>query len=1209
MHISLDSALGRQRRLNSVGENVLQIAPDAAAAYSLRSLTGGDPKVVRVRRASDNGERDFTSSDVTSGEMLRWVNTQAIKPLDIQALEADGRTGDFLIAKAAYSLRSLGTRQATLAATGDTVARANDKFVAQVRRNVNGDLKSFTATEVSDGTLTSFVNESFTSSLPLDVSGSASAAYGLRNLSSSYSGNVVEVRRSSDDTTQNFKASEVTNGTLVNFVNEDINKLDLQTASGGLDGNVTNKTATGFDLSVNNEGSIGQQRILSPSNATEGIYNVTFDVSVTSGSLSGITATITSDNRAIVVGSNSQNFTLTSANNGGAIFFRTAADAVADVSITNITLTQTSSNGHVKTWYDQSGNSRDAVQATAASQPKIVDAGVIVTDRDGKLALNGKGAKLDPPTNAPMLSTDGTYSLFAVVDFDDQRNGNDNFYNILRFESTTAGGAASARKPLVFLNQASGSLNANSPSYSSGSANYTLAETLSVQLFTNIANPTLSTVNNAVYADGVLVGSANNATSANTNNLLSSNSHIFDNQETTVTHFLSEVIYYPSDQSDKRRAIEESISGHYGITLGSFNRDGHVKTWYDQSGNSNDAVQATSANQPKIVNAGVLVTDRDGKLALDGKSSQLDLPESEMLSSNGSYSLFTACDIADQTSGSVDFYDLFRFISDGNGGASSARKPQVFVRKSNGTLTSSSPSHSSGGVDFSASETGSVQLMTSIQNPALSTGNNLIFSDGVLKDSTDASTSVNNEQTLDSSESSLFISTETSVSHFLSEVIYYPSDQSDKRRAIEESIATANGITLGSFNRDGFIKTWYDQSVTNQAGDTATGNHAVQATAASQPKIVSAGSLLNELDFDGTDDSLAIDFGADLSQANSLFMVHQSDTTSSNSNEFFDRVSGSPRTLLDQSGSNYRMLSASSVSTGVAVTTDKSLVFALYNGASSLFAKNGTATSALDAGTQDINQNSSLGSSGSNFYNGSMQEFIVYNSDQSANRTAIEANIGEAYSIDLPSGVDPGFDQVDGFVETWYDQSGNSNDAVQATAGSQPKIVNAGTMLNELDFDGTDDNFELTSVLGMTSAGAVFSVAKSGGGSDKLILDNRDSGVDGFRLLRLGNDLEYRWQSATVDTGTNLGTNTKFIAFANHDGSNASAAVNGATATTTSDTSSMSVASKPHIGARSFSSASNFWDGTINELIIYNSDQNANRSALQTNINSHYSIF
>jgi hypothetical protein len=73
MHISLDSALGRQRRLNSVGESVFQIAPDAAAGYSLRSLTGGDPAVVRVRRESDNNERDFNASGVSSGELVNWV--------------------------------------------------------------------------------------------------------------------------------------------------------------------------------------------------------------------------------------------------------------------------------------------------------------------------------------------------------------------------------------------------------------------------------------------------------------------------------------------------------------------------------------------------------------------------------------------------------------------------------------------------------------------------------------------------------------------------------------------------------------------------------------------------------------------------------------------------------------------------------------------------------------------------------------------------------------------------------------------------------------------------------------------------------------------------------------------------------------------------------------------------------------------------------
>ena len=75
MHISLDSALGRQRRLNSVGESVLQIAPNAAAAYSLRSLTGGDPKVVRVRRDIDNTEQDFTASGISSGALVDFATS------------------------------------------------------------------------------------------------------------------------------------------------------------------------------------------------------------------------------------------------------------------------------------------------------------------------------------------------------------------------------------------------------------------------------------------------------------------------------------------------------------------------------------------------------------------------------------------------------------------------------------------------------------------------------------------------------------------------------------------------------------------------------------------------------------------------------------------------------------------------------------------------------------------------------------------------------------------------------------------------------------------------------------------------------------------------------------------------------------------------------------------------------------------------------
>ena len=36
-----------------------------------------------------------------------------------------------------------------------------------------------------------------------------------------------------------------------------------------------------------------------------------------------------------------------------------------------------------------------------------------------------------------------------------------------------------------------------------------------------------------------------------------------------------------------------------------------------------------------------------------------------------------------------------------------------------------------------------------------------------------------------------------------------------------------------------------------------------------------------------------------------------------------------------------------------------------------------------------------------------------------------------------------------GFVTTWYDQSGNANDVTQSTATYQPKIVNSGAMVTQ----------------------------------------------------------------------------------------------------------------------------------------------------------------
>lgn len=47
----------------------------------------------------------------------------------------------------------------------------------------------------------------------------------------------------------------------------------------------------------------------------------------------------------------------------------------------------------------------------------------------------------------------------------------------------------------------------------------------------------------------------------------------------------------------------------------------------------------------------------------------------------------------------------------------------------------------------------------------------------------------------------------------------------------------------------------------------------------------------------------------------------------------------------------------------------------------------------------------------------------------------------------------------DGFVKTWYDQSGAGLNAVQNTNGNQPKIVSSGTLLEGISFTGSSSQY------------------------------------------------------------------------------------------------------------------------------------------------------
>ena len=429
MHISLDSAIGQQRRLNQVGETINSIAAPAAA-YSLRSLTGGDPKVVRVRRESDNTERDFTASDVNSGALVDFVNTQTVKPLDTRALNTGTgeRDGLFQIASAAYSLRSLGDRQATVAATGDTVTAANGKYVVQVRRSSDDTIKSFTADEVTDGTLVAFVgsgNDGFVrtwydQSVTDQGGGTATGNHAVQATAASQpkivsSGSLVvdseglpeiDFDGSNDCLTSSSysRSGEDLPLTMISVFDQDVAGVDYIVALNKTDDDAFDRILLRADRfeygrrATDNANKAGSGS--DPDVNTKYVFTAINAGTTSSGFVNG-----SSIFSAVDTNLNTQSLDQIDigANNGDSqdksnpfdgkiqeiIIYETDQEVnrgayegnIADhYSITGVPTGANTVNGFVETWYDQSGNGRDSTQTTAARQPIIVESG---TFQDG----------------------------------------------------------------------------------------------------------------------------------------------------------------------------------------------------------------------------------------------------------------------------------------------------------------------------------------------------------------------------------------------------------------------------------------------------------------------------------------------------------------------------------------------------------------------------------------------------------------------------------------------------------------------------------------------------------------------------------------------------------------------------------------------------------------------------------------------------------
>ena len=194
-------------------------------------------------------------------------------------------------------------------------------------------------------------------------------------------------------------------------------------------------------------------------------------------------------------------------------------------------------------------------------------------------------------------------------------------------------------------------------------------------------------------------------------------------------------------------------------------------------------------------------------------------------------------------------------------------------------------------------------------------------------------------------------------------------------------------------------------------------------------------------------------------------------------------------------------------------------------------------------------------------------------------------------------------------VHTWYDQAG-SNNAVQTTAANQPKIAENGALLADgLDFDGSNDEMVLTSALGATTVQSIFAVQKNditSGGS--LLFDNRDANDDGSALFATDSAGNKQASWDATDAEHTATTNEELIGLIKTS-SAITILANGVQRGSTSSSSTIDISTVPKIGQGSFGSSGTNYDGSIKEIICYNSDQSNNRFRIESNINNYYGLY
>jgi hypothetical protein len=218
---------------------------------------------------------------------------------------------------------------------------------------------------------------------------------------------------------------------------------------------------------------------------------------------------------------------------------------------------------------------------------------------------------------------------------------------------------------------------------------------------------------------------------------------------------------------------------------------------------------------------------------------------------------------------------------------------------------------------------------------------------------------------------------------------------------------------------------------------------------------------------------------------------------------------------------------------------------------------------------------------------------------------------------------------TNGFVTTWYDQSGNGRDATQSTGANQPQIVSSGSVITEnmkptLDFQTKQLGISNINILNNKATASIMCVLNGTNTavSNKTAYQMTFASSTSSRIaFNYGGSISKRYLSGgrrvttdsfqSINSDTDITTQGLLTNIVNYQNTTLTIFQNATQVaqSTSFQTSGNSNATNSNLGIGATTSNDSNFIGNIQELVIYEVDQSSNRTGIETNINDFYSIY